>query len=69
MWVDMTNLLEAANIPARDQLRIVKVQLSDIARTWWLAEEAKLSGQATWKEFMDGFDERFSPEIARKDME
>ena len=40
-----------------------------IARTWWITEEAKLTGQATWKEFTDGFDERFFLETARKEME
>ena len=31
--IDMTNLLEAVNIPAGDQVRVVKVQLADITRT------------------------------------
>ena len=31
--VDMTNLLNAARVPAEDQVEVVKVQ------TWWLAEE------------------------------
>ena len=42
--------------------------MADIASTWWLTEEAKLSEQATWKEFTDGFDERFFLETARKEM-
>ena len=67
--VYMMNLLEAANISAADQVRIVKVQLADIARTWWITEEAKLTSPATWKDFTDGFDERFFPETARKGME
>ena len=65
----MMNLLEAVNIPTADQVRIVKVQLADIAMTWWLTEEAKLTGQAMWKNFTDGFDERFFPETTRKEME
>ena len=62
--VDMTNLLEAANIPAAEQVKVVKIQLADIARTWWLTEESKLTREATWKDFMEGFDERFFPETA-----
>ena len=47
-WItDMTNLLEAAKIPAADQVNVIKVQFSDVARTWWLAEEAKHQGQIT----------------------
>ena len=64
----MTNLLEATNIPAADQVRIVKVQLADIVRTWWITEEEKLTGPATWKDFTDGFDERFFPKTTRKEM-
>ena len=33
-WLlDVTNLLQGANIPEADQVKIVKVQLVDIART------------------------------------
>lgn len=49
-WMaDVTNLLEAANIPEVDQVKVIKVQLTDIARTWWLSEEAKHSGPISWK--------------------
>ena len=69
-WItDMANLLEGANIPAADQVKMVKLRLTDIARSWWLAEEAKLTEPITWKQFSDSFDERFFPESARKDME
>jgi len=37
--VDMTNLLNAARVPTEDQVEVVKVQLAEVARTWWLAEE------------------------------
>ena len=34
-WLtDMTNFQEAANIPAADQVKVVKIQLKDIARAW-----------------------------------
>ena len=38
-WItDMANLLEGANIPAADQVKMVKLRLTDIARSWWLAD-------------------------------
>jgi hypothetical protein len=49
-WLtDTVNLLEAANIPAADQVKVVKIQLTDVARSWWLFEEAKHPGPITWK--------------------
>jgi transposase InsO family protein len=69
-WItDMENLLEAANVPAADYVKVVKVQLTDIARTWWQTEEAKSAVPRTWKQFTDGFFERFFPESAQKDLE
>ena len=69
-WItDMENLLEAANVPIVDYVKVVKVQLTDIARTWWLTEEAKIQVSHTWKQFSDGFFERFFPESAQKDLE
>ena len=68
-WLtDMTNFLEAANIPAADHVKVVKIQLKDIARSWWLAEEAKQHGQLTWKQFSDGFYERFFPQRTKQEM-
>jgi hypothetical protein len=69
-WLtDMVNLLEAANVPAADQVKVVKVQLTDIARTWWLAEEMNIQGQATWKQFSDSFLERFFPKDSKRQMQ
>ena len=42
-WVDMTNLLEAANIPAAEQVKVVKIQLADIARTWSILRSSRSS--------------------------
>ena len=68
-WLtDMTNFLEAANIPASDHVKVVKIQLKGIARSWWLAEEGKQQGQLTWKQFSDGFYERFFPQTAKQEM-
>jgi len=63
------NLLEAANIPAADQVKVVKIQFTDIARSWWLSEEAKHPGPITWKQFSDSFYERFFPKTAKRQME
>ena len=56
------NLLNAAHVPAEDQVEVVKVQLADLARTWWLAEEERLR-------FYESFYERFIPKTARREME
>ena len=40
--IDITHLLKVARVPEENQVEIAKIQLKDVARTWWLAEEAKL---------------------------
>ena len=50
-------------------MEIVKIQLADIARTWWLVEEQRLKTPDTWKQFADGFLERFFPKTAKREME
>ena len=67
--VDMTNLLNAARVPAEDQVEVVKVQMTDVARTWWLAEEERLEKPVTWERFSESFYERFFPKTARREME
>ena len=66
--MDVTNLQQGANIPEEDQVKIVKVQLVDIARTWWAVEETKLQEPISWKQFTDSFYERFFPACAKKEM-
>ena len=69
-WLlDTSNLLQGANIPEAEQVKIVKVQLVDIAHTWWAVEETKLIEPASWKQFTDSFYERFFPVCAKKEME
>ena len=69
-WLtDTENLLKATRVPEADQVEVVKIQLTDIARTWWLVEKARLTPPITWKQFTEGFNERFFPTIARQDME
>jgi len=40
--------LKVARVPEENQVEIAKIQLKDVARTWWLAEEAKLDRPSTW---------------------
>ena len=50
-------------------MEVAKIQLKDVARTWWLAEEATLEKPITWDQFSKGFYERFFPTTAQRDME
>ena len=40
--VNMTDLQKATRIPDKNQVEVAKIQLKDVVRTWWLAEEARL---------------------------
>jgi len=69
-WLtDTSDLLNAARVPQEDQVEVAKIQLKDIARTWWLAEEARLEKPVTWDTFSKSFYSRFFPVTAQKDME
>ena len=48
---------------------MVKIQLRDVARTWWLAEEARLEKPISWNQFLKSFYERFFPKTAQGEME
>ena len=65
--IDTTYLLKAARIPDQNQVKVVKIQLKDVARTWWLAEEARL--EKLWDQFSRSFYERFFSKMAQKEME
>jgi hypothetical protein len=68
-WLlDVTNLLQGVNIPEANQVKVVKVQLTNITRTWWSIEETKLQEPISWKQFTDSFYERFFPACAKKEM-
>jgi len=43
-----TDLLKEAQIFNESQVDMVKIQLKDVARTSWLAEEARLEKLLTW---------------------
>jgi hypothetical protein len=69
-WItDVTNLLAIAKIPAEDQVEVVKILFTDVARSWWLAEEDLLTKPIAWEKFTESFFERFFPETAKQDME
>jgi len=69
-WLtDTSDLLNAARVPKENQVEVAKIQLKDIARTWWLAEEARLEKPVTWDTFSKSFYSRFFPATAQKDME
>jgi len=69
-WLtDTSDLLNAARVPQENQVEVAKIQLKDIARTWWLAEEARLEKPVTWDTFSKSFYSRFFPATAQKDME
>ena len=49
--IDTTDLLKAARIPDENQVEVAKIQLKDVARTWWLAEEERLEKPITLDQF------------------
>jgi len=44
------------------------IQLRDVARTWWLAEEERLEKTISWDQFSRSFYERFFPTTVQKEM-
>lgn len=52
--VYMKNLLEAAHIPPESRVNVVQIQLNNVARTWWPAEEARLEKLILWNIFFEG---------------
>ena len=67
--IDTTDLLKEAQIPNENQVKVVKIQLKDVARTWWLTEKVRLENPISWEQFSRGFYERFFPATAQKKME
>lgn len=58
-----------AHIPPESQVDVVKIELIDIASTWWKSKEAQLERSIIWKIFSDRFYARFYPLIAQDDIE
>jgi len=67
--IDTIDLLKAARIPDENHVEVAKIQLKDVARTWWLVEEARLEKPIIWDQFLKSFYERFFSETAQKKME
>ena len=67
--IGTTDLLNAARVSEENQVEVAKIQLKDIARTWWLAEEARLEKPITWDQFSKSFYNRLFPTTAQKEME
>jgi hypothetical protein len=69
-WLsDMTELMIAARIPEDNQVEVIKLQIKDVAKSWWKAEEATLQKPISWDQFSKSFLERFFPKTAKKEME
>jgi len=60
--------LKAARVPKENQIEVDKIQLKDVGRTWWLAEEARLDKPITWDQFSKSFYDRFFPATAQKEI-
>jgi len=58
---------KAARVLEENQIEVAKIQLKDIARTWWLAVEARLDKPITLDQFSKIFHERFFPATAKKE--
>jgi len=52
-----------------NQTEVAKIQQKDVARTWWLAEEARLDQPITWEQFSKSFYDRFFPTTTQKEIE
>ena len=62
--IDMTDLLKVARISGENQVKVAKIQLKDVAKTWWIAEEARLEKPISWDQLSKGFYKRFFPATA-----
>ena len=47
-------------------MKIAEIQLTDVARAWWLMEEVGLEKPVAWSLFSKKFYRKFFPEIAKK---
>jgi len=61
--------MKAAQISDENQVKVVKIQLKDVVRTWWLAEETRLEKPISWDQFSKSFYEKNFPKTAQKEME
>jgi len=61
--------LVAARVPEANRVDVVKIQLSRIARIWWLIEESHLLGPVSWKTISEVFLAKFFPDTTKSEME
>jgi len=59
--IGTTKLMRAVWIPDENQVKVAKIQLKDVCRTWWLAEEVRLEKPITWDQFSKDFYEKILP--------
>jgi len=50
-------------------VKVVKIQLRDVVRTWWLVEEVRLEKPITWVQYSESFYEKNFPKTVQKEME
>ena len=67
--VDTENLLGAAQVPEADRVDVVKIQLSGVARSWWLTEKSHLLKLVSWKIFSEVILAKFFPDTTKTKME
>lgn len=61
-WLICTeNLLSMVRIIDRDCVQVIKIQLMDIACTWWLVEENRFVWLVAWDAFKESFYTKFFP--------
>jgi len=56
-------------VPKDNQVEVNKIELIDMAQTWWIAEEEWLEKSVAWEKLTERFYERFFPKTARREME
>ena len=66
--IDTTDLLKAARVSDENKVKMTKIQLRDVVRTWWLTEEARQEKPIAWDQFSESFYERFFPKMIQKEM-
>ena len=66
--IDVADRLKAARVPEWNEVEVAKIQLKDVARTRWLAEEVRPDKPITWDQFSKSFYDRFFPTTSQKEM-
>ena len=65
--IEVANFIRTVRIPDEDWVEVSKIHLKDVARIWWLVEEAKLEKLITWDQFSKSFYEEFFSDGIKKD--